>query len=42
LDTGSKDAAIVITLAPGAYTAHVTGANNAGVALVEIYELPAP
>jgi hypothetical protein len=41
LDAGSQDAAIVITLAPGAYTAHVTSATSAtGVALVEIYELP--
>ena len=38
---GSKDAALIITLAPGAYSAQVTGANNtAGSALVEIYELP--
>jgi hypothetical protein len=36
-----SDAAVLMTLSPGAYTAHVTGKNNAtGVALVEIYELP--
>jgi hypothetical protein len=39
--TSSKDAAIVITLAPGAYTAQVSSADAAtGIALVEIYELP--
>ena len=37
----SRDAALVITLAPGNYTAQVSGVNNAtGVALVEIYEVP--
>jgi hypothetical protein len=38
---GSKDAAIVATLQPGAYTAIVSGANHTtGVALVEVFELP--
>jgi hypothetical protein len=37
----SLDAAIIINLAPGAYTAQVTGVNGTtGVALVEVYELP--
>lgn len=37
----SKDAALIITLAPGNYTAKVFGRDGeAGVALVEIYELP--
>jgi hypothetical protein len=37
---GSRDAALVIQLAPGAYTAHVGSADGrAGVALVEIYLL---
>lgn len=37
----SRDAALVIELPPGAYTATVSGkANTAGVALVEVYELP--
>jgi hypothetical protein len=38
----SRDAAILTTLPPGAYTAQVTGANTSisGVALVEIYVLP--
>ncbi len=41
LDPGSRDAALVITLAPGLYTAHVAGApGTAGIALVEIYEVP--
>jgi len=30
----------LLTLAPGVYTAHVTGVNRAsGIALVEIYEV---
>lgn len=42
LPTGSADAAIVTTLAPGSYTAQVTGANGAtGLALVEVYEVGA-
>ena len=37
---GSKDAALVATLDPGAYTAVVKGANGGtGVALVEVYAL---
>jgi hypothetical protein len=40
LGTESLDAAVVVTLAPGAYTAVVTGADGStGVALVEIYQL---
>lgn len=36
---GSKDAALLVTLNPGAYTAHVTGKNNTtGVALIEVFE----
>jgi hypothetical protein len=32
---------MVLTLLPGAYTAHVSGVGGAtGVALLEIYELP--
>jgi endoglucanase len=38
LPADSKDAAILVTLTPGPYTAVVTGVNGAtGVALVEIY-----
>lgn len=41
LPRGSKDAVIVITLAPGEYTAAVSGAGGAtGAALVEVYPLP--
>jgi len=41
LTAGSKDAALVLTLAPGIYTAQVEGAaDTSGVALVEIYEAP--
>jgi sugar lactone lactonase YvrE len=37
----SNDSAILITLPPGAYTAHVSGASgDTGVALVEVYEVP--
>lgn len=40
-DAGSKDAVLVATLAPGSYTAVVTGVNNsAGLALVEVYDVP--
>lgn len=35
------DAAMIVTLPPGAYTAQVNGNNNTtGVALVEVYEVP--
>lgn len=41
LAAGSKDAAVVVVLAPGAYTAHVGSASTAaGTALIEIYEIP--
>ncbi len=41
LDATSSDAAILVTLPPGAYTAEMTGANGAtGVGLAEIYEVP--
>lgn len=40
LTVGSKDAALVTTLAPGAYTAQVSGAGgSSGLALVEVYEI---
>lgn len=40
LDAGSKDAALIITLPPGAYTAQASGVGGAtGVALVEVYEV---
>ncbi len=39
-DSGSKDSALIITLAPGSYTIEISGANHgAGAALVEAYDL---
>jgi hypothetical protein len=41
LASGSADAALLLTLPPGSYTAQISGVNNAtGVALVEVYEVP--
>jgi hypothetical protein len=42
LAAGSGDAALLVTLKPGAYTAQVKAAQSAssGVALIEIYEVP--
>jgi len=41
LAAASSDAAVIVTLPPGSYTAQVSGVNNSsGVALVEVYELP--
>jgi hypothetical protein len=43
LNSGSRDAALLVSLAPGAYTAHVRAAGAArtgGVVLLEIYDLP--
>ncbi|MBI5767558.1 MAG: immunoglobulin domain-containing protein [Verrucomicrobia bacterium] len=41
LTAGSRDAAVIVTLAPGTYTAQVSGVGGTtGVGLVEIYELP--
>ncbi len=43
LPAGSLDAALLINLPPGAYTAQVSGANGTtGVGLVEVYEVPGP
>jgi hypothetical protein len=40
LPHGSHDSALLVTLPPGTYTAHVTGVNKStGIALVEIYEV---
>ena len=37
----SQDAALILNLAPGSYTAQISGvAGTTGVALVEVYELP--
>jgi peroxiredoxin len=41
LGSGSKDAAVVVTLPPGGYTAQVSGVGSTtGVAIVEVYDLP--
>ncbi|HUR58192.1 MAG TPA: immunoglobulin domain-containing protein [Opitutaceae bacterium] len=40
LPPASKDAVLLITLAPGNYSATVTGLGAGGTALVEVYELP--
>jgi len=41
LSTGSADAALVVTLPSGNYTAQLTGANGGtGAALLEIYDVP--
>ncbi len=41
LATGSADAALLVTLPPGSYTAIVSGAGtSSGIALLEIYEVP--
>ncbi len=41
LAPGSRDAALIVILGPGSYTAHVAGpAGQTGVALIEVYDLP--
>ncbi|RKX36122.1 MAG: hypothetical protein DRP71_01220 [Verrucomicrobia bacterium] len=41
IDSSSRDAALLITLNPGAYTVQVSGVDNTtGVCLVEVYEVP--
>ena len=41
LPAGSRDAALLVTLQPGAYTVQVSGVGGTtGVAIVEIYEVP--
>ena len=43
LPAGSKDAALIITLAPGLYTTQVSGVGGTtGVALIEFYDLDNP
>jgi hypothetical protein len=38
---GSQDAALIVNLAPGAYTAQASGLGSAtGIVLIEVYELP--
>lgn len=41
LGTGSRDAVLLLTLPPGAYTAQVSGVGaTTGVGLIEVYEVP--
>lgn len=41
LSSGSRDAAVILTLAPGNYTVQISGVGSTrGVGLVEVYELP--
>lgn len=41
LQAGGRDAALLVTLAPGSYTAIVRGANTTtGTALLEVFEVP--
>jgi hypothetical protein len=41
LGAGSRDAALLISLPPGAYTAQLAGANGGtGMGLIEVYEVP--
>jgi len=41
LSTTSKDAAVLLTLAPGSYTAQVNGAGGTtGIAILEMYQMP--
>jgi hypothetical protein len=43
LDQDGADAALLITLNPGAYTVQVAGVGETtGTSLVEIYEVPSP
>jgi len=38
VDSASRDAALLVTLGPGAYTANLSGGT--GVGLVELYDVP--
>ncbi len=40
LPAGSRDAVVLATLAPGAYTAQATAIGAGGQAIVEVYEVP--
>jgi hypothetical protein len=40
LANGSKDAAMIVMLPPGAYTVQLTGVNNTtGIGIVEVYDV---
>jgi hypothetical protein len=40
LPAASRDAALLASLPPGAYTAQITGVGGGGVVIVEVYEVP--
>lgn len=40
LDASSRDAALLIPLRPGSYTAQVSSTTGSGVAMIEVYEVP--
>lgn len=41
LDANSRDAALILSLPPGGYTAQLSGVNGTtGIGLIEVYELP--
>jgi hypothetical protein len=40
LDAMSLDSALLVSLSPGSYTAHVSSVSGAGVAQIEVYEVP--
>ena len=43
LGTGTRDAALLVRLSPGSYTAQASGVSNTtGVALIEVYDVPNP
>jgi len=40
-NTATKDAVLLVSLAPGPYSARVSGADNGGgTAIIEVYEVP--
>ena len=40
-DRAGRDAALLVTVSPGSYTAQVSGVDNTtGVAIIEVYEIP--
>jgi hypothetical protein len=40
MDEKSRDAALVISLSPGSYSAQVSSTSGSGMALIEVYEVP--
>lgn len=42
LQNGSRDAALLIDLPPGTYTAETSGSNASNIALIEVYDVATP